>query len=62
MPIFNPNIRYLSESAKDILSQTYDKIELVTVLDRCNTDVDDPAFTVLEQFHDEPQIAVSSEQ
>ncbi len=50
MPIFNANPDFLEQSIKSILSQTYNEIELIAILDRHNNNTDDSTFTVLEQF------------
>lgn len=56
LPVFKANPNFLEQSVQSILSQTYDEIELVIVLDRCNSSVDNSAFAVLEQFHDDHRL------
>ena len=53
LPVFKANPDFLDQSVRSIVSQSYDEIELVIVLDRCNSSVDNSAFAVLEQFHDD---------
>lgn len=56
LPVFKANPDFLEQSIRSILSQTYDEIELVTVFDKCNPDVDNPSFAVLEQLHDDHRL------
>jgi len=56
MPVFNPNRKYLSESIKSIMSQTYDEIELIVVLDKVGSSKDKITLATLEQFHDDHRL------
>lgn len=53
MPVYNVNHNYLEDSVNSILSQTYDDIELLVIVDRNHTRFDNDIISCLDNFQDD---------
>jgi len=53
LPVFKAASDFLKQSVQGILFQPYDKIDLIVVFDRYNSNVNNSAFAVLEKFNDD---------
>ncbi|HVP92270.1 MAG TPA: glycosyltransferase [Acidobacteriota bacterium] len=56
LPVFRAVPDYLEQSLQSILSQTYDEIELIVVLDKYDHNIDGLSFAVLEKFKDDHRL------
>jgi len=56
MPIHGANPDYTKKSINSILSQTYDKLELIVVMDRSGTPLDAAIVAILDTYKDDHRL------
>ena len=56
MPVYNSSSSLLKKSIDSILSQTYDNLELITVMDRSSPEVDNEILTVIDSNKDDHRL------